>query len=138
MRGPRGYVEMLKGLKSLTAAGLAAACLVGCAVGVTTADGTRLELRSAEFADYAERVFRLQNEILDALAFALDELPDDAALVTAEDNVLDACAGLNDIAVRRQRGEGTRPLRDARAARVMPECEAAAAAAGELLASRDL
>jgi hypothetical protein len=124
-------------LKLLTIAGLAAGGLAGCAVGVTSADGTRMGLRSAEFAQYAEGVFRLQNEMLDALAFALEDHPDDAALIAAEDNVLDACAGLNDVAVRRQRGEGMRPLRGARAVRTMPECEAAAIAAAELLASRE-
>ena len=129
--------KSLSGLKFLTVAALAATGLTGCAVGVTTADGSRMGLRSAEFADYAEGVFRLQNEMLDALAFALEERPDDVALITAEDKVLDACAGLNDIAVRRQRGEGTRPLRDARAGRAMPQCEAAAVAAAKLLESRD-
>ena len=58
------------------------------------------------------------------LAFALEDAPENAALLAAEDAVLDACAGLNDIAVRRQRGEGIRPLRDARTARAVPECEA--------------
>lgn len=112
---------------------LAAAGLTGCGGSLMTADGDQLRLRSDEFAAYAERVFRFQNEVLDALAFALDERPDDMGLVTAEDEVLRTCAGLNDIALRRQRGEGTRPLRDARTARSVPECETAAAEAAALL-----
>ncbi len=123
--------------KSLTALLLLAAPgLAGCAGSLLTADGERLRLRSEAFAEYAEGVFRLQNEVLDALAFALDERPEDSALVAAEDHVLEACAALNGAALRRQRGDGTRPLRDLGAARSVPECEAAAAMAAEQLRAR--
>lgn len=103
------------------------ACLSGCAGSLITGAGEQLRIGSDEFAEYAQDVFRLQNEVLDGLAFALEDAPDNAALIAAEDAVLEACAGLNDIAVRRQRGEGTRLVRDARTARAVPECESAAA-----------
>ena len=65
---------------------LAAACLLlaGCA-SVTTADGTRLGLASPEFRAYVERVFREQNRLADAFAFAL-EAPgeENASLAAAE------------------------------------------------------
>ena len=123
----------------LAALGLALTVSGGCAGSLTTPDGERMALRSDAFADYAERVFRLQNEVLDALAFALDARgDDDAALVAAEDRVLLSCAGLNDIAVRRQRGAGIRPVRDARTARGIPACESAAQSAADLLESVDL
>jgi hypothetical protein len=112
---------------------IVSAGLASCAGTVTTADGDRLALRSQEFAAYAQTVFRLQNAVLDALSFALDEDPGDERLLAAEERVLDACAGLNDFAVRRRDGEAVRPLRGLRTARRVPECDAAAAQASELL-----
>jgi hypothetical protein len=112
---------------------LASAALTACAGGVTTAEGDRLGLRSDEFAAYAESVFRRQNVVLDALAFALDERPGDERLLLAEERVLEACAGLNEIAVRRRAGEAVRPLSGLRAARRVPACESAASQAAELL-----
>ncbi|MGD8324092.1 MAG: hypothetical protein PVF50_06970 [Gammaproteobacteria bacterium] len=123
--------KSLTGLTALTLAGLA-----GCA-GIVTADGTAMRPGSAAFTAYAERVFRLQNQVLDALAFALEAQPDEMTLIAAEDSVLRACAGLNEIAVRRQRGAAARVLRDARTARRIPECEAAAIAAADRLAPSD-
>lgn len=122
---------MSKTLTGLALPGLL--CLSGCAGSLITGDGEQLRIGSAAFAEYAEQVFRDQNEVLDRLAFALDGHPENAALIAAEDQVLAACQGLNEIAVRQQRGEGIRPLRDARTARAVPVCEEAAAAAAELL-----
>ena len=117
---------------------LAAAVLSGCAGSLATADGERLRISSAEFADYAEQVFRLQNEVLDALAFALDDYPDDIGLLNAEEAVLEACVEINELAVRRQRGGGTRVVRDMRAAQGVPACDAAAVMASEVVRSRGL
>jgi len=111
----------------------AMAALAGCAGSVMTAEGDRLGLRSDEFAAYAESVFRRQNVVLDALSFALDERPGDERLLLAEERVLDACAGLNEIALRRRAGEAVRPLSGLRAARRVPACESAASQAAELL-----
>jgi hypothetical protein len=107
--------------------------LTACAGSIRTPEGDRMRLRSEEFAAYAEDVFRQQNEVLDALAFALDEQPDEPRLLRAEDSVLEACAGLNEMAVRRRDAESVRPLRGLRVARRIPECARAAAQASELL-----
>ena len=111
----------------------AAVCLLlalsGCAA-VPTADGQRLKLRSAEFRDYVERVFREQNRIADALAFALEvQGSPDAGLAAAEQQLLEACAGVNELATARrdQRRLGLRS--SVRAAKSVPDCERAALAA---------
>jgi sensor c-di-GMP phosphodiesterase-like protein len=99
--------------------------LAGCAA-VPTADGQRLRLGSPAFRDYVERVFREQNRVADAAAFAL-EAPgsQDADLAAAEQELLAACAGVNELATARrdQRQLGMR--QSARAARTVPDCERA-------------
>ena len=112
---------------------LAATGLAACVGPVLTGDGRALSMRSEEFAAWVEDVFRLQNEVLDRLAFALEAAPDDTRLLRLEDRVLAECAGLNALAVRRRDDGRRRPLRDARAARGVPACEAAANAAAEQL-----
>ena len=91
-----------------------------------TADGERLRLASPEFRDYVERVFREQNSVADAAAFALeDPAPQRAELAAAEQALLAACAGVNELATARrdQRGLGMRD--NVRAARTVPDCERA-------------
>lgn len=112
------------------AALLGVAVLGGCAAVVTT-DGDRLRVGSSEFRDYVERVFRLQNRVATDLAFALEEdeirgLDPPAPLVRAEQELLAACAGLNELAALRRDGERVGPQRGLAAAREAPECEAAA------------
>ncbi|HEX6996639.1 MAG TPA: hypothetical protein VF322_00760 [Gammaproteobacteria bacterium] len=116
---------------------LLALAAAGCAT-VTTASGERLEVASDEFRDYAERVFREQNRVATDLAFAIEDAQtrgSDApeALLRAEERLLEACAGLNELAARRrdQRRVGAR--RGLAAARQAPECEAAARDAAALL-----
>jgi hypothetical protein len=76
--------------------------LSGCAA-VPTADGQRLSLRSDEFREYVERVFREQNRVADAVAFALDAPgAQDAELAAAEQKLLAACAGRPPDPVRRR------------------------------------
>ena len=103
--------------------------LSGCAA-VPTADGQRLSLRSAEFREYVERVFREQNRVADAVAFALDAPGEqDAQLAAAEQELLAACAGVNELATAR-RDERRLDMRDSlRAARSVPDCERATRAA---------
>ncbi|HEX6993757.1 MAG TPA: hypothetical protein VF339_06375 [Gammaproteobacteria bacterium] len=113
----------------------AAAAVVGCAP-VTTLDGERLPVRSDEFAAYVEDVFREQNRVASALAFALEDATDPAridALETAEDALFAACDGLNALAAARRDGERTGPFRSLEAARRAPECERAAADARRIL-----
>jgi len=103
----------------------------GCTI--TTPDGARLRAGQPAFAEYVERVFRLQNAVISELAFALDEAPLESArylaLEAAEQTVLDACDGLNELATARQRGDERRGPGGLKAARSAPECERAALAA---------
>ena len=99
--------------------------LAGCA-SISTADGERLRLASAEFREYVERVFREQNRVADEAAFALEApAASRSELSGAEQRLLQACAGVNELATARrdQRRLGLRE--SARAARTVPECEAA-------------
>ena len=99
--------------------------LSGCAA-VPTADGERLSLRSAEFREYVERVFREQNRVADAVAFAL-EAPgaQDSELAAAEQELLAACAGVNELATARRDEQRLGMRSSVRAARSVPECERA-------------
>jgi hypothetical protein len=114
------------------AAALAAATalLAGCAA-VTTADGTRLGLGSEEFKAYAERVFRDQNKVASDLAFALEDANAAAAaeLDPAEDALLAACAGLNEVATTRRDEQRLGIHAKVAAARRAPDCERATRAA---------
>jgi hypothetical protein len=118
-----------------------AALLAGCAA-VTTADGRRMALGSSEFRDYGERVFREQNQAASELAFALEESANqDAArsdtlrsLSAAEETLLAACAGLNELATSRRDERRVGLRRSAALARKTPECERATLAARDVLA----
>jgi hypothetical protein len=107
--------------------------LQGCAA-VPTADGERLELASPEFRAYVERVFREQNRVADAVAFALEEEDSDAGLAAAEQRLLAACAGVNELATARRDDSALGLRRSLRAARTVPECERAARLADAELA----
>jgi len=99
--------------------------LLGCAA-VPTADGERLSLRSAEFSEYVERVFREQNRVADAVAFAL-EAPgaQESELAASEQELLAACAGVNELATARRDQQRLGMRSSVRAARSVPECERA-------------
>lgn len=110
----------------------AAAFLIACAV--TTADGTRLGLTSSEFRAYVERVFRDQNKVASDLAFALDDATASGGsappeLSAADDALLKACAGLNELATSRRDQADLGVRKSASAARSAPECERATQAA---------
>ena len=99
-----------------------------------TADGERLRLASPEFRAYVERVFREQNRIADELAFAIEAPGAPAELAAAEERLLAACAGVNELATAR-RDEAELGIRaSVRAARTVPGCEQAARAAEAELA----
>jgi hypothetical protein len=116
---------------------LASALLVGCAA-VETADGTRLAFGSDDFRSYVERVFREQNRVADELAFALEGAPqgNEADLAAAEDALLGACAGLNELATSRRDDAHLGVRRSAAAARRAPDCERATLSAQAVLAHR--
>jgi hypothetical protein len=127
---------MIRILKSCVMVILSIAC-GACAVVI--GDGTRLRPGSDAFADYVESVFRQQNEVLSALAFALDaEEPDSTryvALEQSEAEVLEHCEGLNALATARQRGERVGGLSALGTARRAPECARVAETARALLDS---
>jgi hypothetical protein len=124
-------------MKTASAGVLCAASLMCACAAVVTADGQRLEPASAEFRAYVERVFREQNEVASELAFAIEDAAPDppAALTSAEDALIGACAGLNEIAARRRDEQRAGARRGLAAARAAPQCERAARAARAALAA---
>jgi hypothetical protein len=120
---------------------LAAAALLAACAGVTTADGTRLGLGSDDFRAYVERVFREQNKVANDLAFAVDDAtaaggPEPRELSAAEEALLSACSGLNELATSRRDAQRLGLRRSAAAARGAPDCERATRAAQAALATR--
>lgn len=109
--------------------------LGGCAV--TSVDGTRMGLKSDEFADYVESVFRRQNEVASALALELEsEEPEGARydeLDAAELELLNACVGINELAARQRDGDPLGGLKALKRARRTPECERATTIAAAAL-----
>jgi hypothetical protein len=101
---------------------------------VVTADGEQLRFASADFREYVERVFREQNRVADELAFAL-EAPgaERGALGDAEQRLLDACAGVNELATARRDDRRLGVRRSAASARSVPACERAASDAARLI-----
>ncbi len=109
--------------------------LAGCAA-VQTLDGDRLALTSPEFRAYVERVFREQNRIADEVAFALDSpAAQQGPLAAGEQRLLEACAGVNELATARRDEQRLGARRSLRAARTVPTCEEAARSVAELLAA---
>ena len=120
---------------------LATSGLLGGCAAVATVGGERLRVGSDAFADYVESVFRRQNALATELAFAMErehfDSPHYVELESAELAMLEACAGLNEIAAGRQSRRETGRLRALRAARRAPDCERAALAAEALLRDGD-
>jgi hypothetical protein len=119
----------------VSAAVAVAIALSGCAA-VTTADGERLALTSPEFRTYVERVFREQNRLADEIAFAVEDGKAGTAIAAAEDALLEACAGVNELATSRRDEQRLGIKRSAAAARSVPQCEAASRAAVAALAAK--
>jgi hypothetical protein len=110
--------------------------LCGCAV-VVTAEGDRLGLTSSEFRAYVERVFREQNRLASELAFELeDAAAPRAELAAAEQALIEACAGVNELATARRDAQDLGARGSLVRARSVPDCERATAAAAQLLAGR--
>ena len=113
---------------------LAAVAALPVACAVTTADGTRLGLTSSEFRAYVERVFRDQNKVASDLEFALDDATASGGsappeLAAAEDALLEACSGVNELATSRRDQADLGVRKSASAARRAPDCERATRAA---------
>src|SRR5688500_10321089 len=108
--------------------------LAGCAA-VATVDGQRLKLTSEDFRAYVERVFREQNRVADELAFALEAPRDGRSyLASAEQRLLEACAGVNELATARRDELRLGLRRNLSAARTVPQCEATTRSAADSLA----
>ena len=118
---------------SCFAASFAVVLLSGCAT-VAATDGQRLSLTSDEFRVYVERVFREQNRVADELAFAL-EAPGGqrGELAAAEQRLLEACAGVNELATARRDELRLGMRRSLSAAKTVPQCEASTRSAAESL-----
>ena len=118
---------------------LASFVLATACASVTTREGERLRITSPEFRAYVEAVFREQNRVATELAFALESeslaAPLRRSLEAAEQDLLVACEGLNEVAIGRREGADLGPLREASAARRAPQCESAARAAAGVLES---
>jgi hypothetical protein len=108
--------------------------LLGCAAVVTT-DNEHLRLGSTEFRGYFEKVFREQNRLADGLAFALEASSPSADLVAAEQALLVACAGVNELATARRDARRIGIHRSAALARSVVECEGATRRAAAALAA---
>jgi hypothetical protein len=113
-----------------------ATALGGCAA-VVTADAERLQLASPDFRAYVERVFREQNRVADELAFASESRSPTQRLEGAEQALLAACAGINELATARRDSQRLGPRRSAELARGVPECERATRAAAAALREQD-
>ena len=125
----------MRGLRTLA---LAAAAPLLAALAVTTADGTRLGLASSEFRAYVERVFRDQNKVSSDLGLVVDDATASGGsappeLTAAEDALLEACAGVNELATSRRDQEDLGVRKSASAARSAPDCERATRAAQMML-----
>jgi hypothetical protein len=120
---------------------VAPAALTTACAGIESVDGKRYSMASADFRSYAEAVFRRQNLVMSEIAFALDSetltADERTRIEAAEDGLFEACALLNEIAVRRrdsQRNADSGGLDGRlRAGRSVPECERAVVAAETLL-----
>jgi hypothetical protein len=116
---------------------LAAPLLAACAA-VTAADGHRLAVGSSEFRSYVEGVFREQNKTASDLAFAIEDAAgpngtQPLELDAAEETLLAACAGLNELATSRRDDRSLGLRRSVELARKAPECERATLAARAVL-----
>ena len=117
--------------------GLSLLALTACAT-VKSYDGARYRVGSAAFRSYLEQVFRLQNQTVDELAFAQEDLilsrADTAiALSEAEARLLKACSELNRLAVSRRDQTPMGRAESLVAARSVAECERASHAGQEIL-----
>jgi hypothetical protein len=118
--------------------------LSGCALYVKMNDGNRIRTTSAEFSDYAARVFRLHNKVTTDLAYTLDEIEFSgesngafSRLIDADDRMLQACSAVDDVAIARRDGDRVSLRQLNRAAKFIPDCEKATLDAAKLIAAME-
>lgn len=111
-----------------------------CAPYVVTGDGERLRAGSAEFREYAERVFRMHNEVTTSMAYAIDEFEDTDGtdeyheqLIDADDRMMQACSALDELALARRDGRKVSMKKLLETAERIPGCETASREAASLI-----
>ena len=114
--------------------------LAGCAPYITAANGDRMRANSQEFRDYARHVFEMHNEAVTKIAYTLDDLESDPdqidrynGIADADDHMMDACAGLDKLAIARRDGKQLKMSELAGVASSIPDCERATAQATRLI-----
>lgn len=126
----------------VVAAGIAVAAMGALApVIITNPGGEPVARAQAEFRNDGERVFRLQNSVLDELINAItvnSGLPaqDEEDLLAAEDGIVDNCRDLNHAAILATEGKEPGIRLQLRVMYSMTRCEESAEAARSLLAGR--
>ncbi len=112
--------------------------LVACAGVIERPDGRIMALNSKEFRAYVGAVFRHQNRLADALAFAIVDGDSEShlqRLENAEQRLISACAGVNELATAERDGAKLGVWRKRRLARQVVDCQIAAGAAEKVLAA---
>jgi hypothetical protein len=134
------YYTMGKFLKRVCSASTAVAtglAMGGCAGVIEHPDGHVIALNSKQFRLYVESTFRHQNKIADALAFALvdgEAVSGLQSLEVAEQALLSACSGVNELATAARDGVELGALVKRGLARQVAGCQTAADSAERLLA----
>jgi hypothetical protein len=129
--------------RAIAAAGVATFTLVAITtVTIIILDGGRVSRTPDESRAHGEKVFRLQNTVLDELIGATDDtglwLREVPALVTAEDEIVESCRDLNEAASLSAGGEKPGLLLQMRVLDSMSRCEASAVAVKALLDDRTI
>lgn len=113
-------------------------CLQACGGRVTTVNGEDMWITSLAFQQYAEEVFRHQNQVGQELLDAQEANESGApgwgqSLSKAEDRLWDACLLLNDLAIAYQERRELDLWHQRQAAYSVSACEAATIEAERLL-----
>jgi len=110
---------MKTGLKRSVKLGLASV-LTGLIAGCATPAGQDTD---TNFQNYAQKVFRHQNQTGNQLLMLIMEHPGDEHLIRAEQRLLDACRELNNIAIRKMREQATNPITKYKTRLSVDECD---------------
>ncbi len=130
------FLNQVRNAATLLAGGLV---LAGCAGRIEHPDGHTMALNSDQFRSYVEATFRHQNRVADSLAFALLDRESAApnnpihSLETAEEHLIAACAGVNELATAERDGTRLSLLAKRGLARQVADCQKAADSAERIL-----
>ena len=114
--------------------------LSACAPVITTGDGERIRVSSADFREYAEQVFRTHNSVTTSMAYAIDDLEEANGsdeyreqLIDADDRMMQACAPLDEMVIARRDSRKVSVKEMVKTAELIPDCEAATRAAASMI-----